>query len=82
MNMIHYGMDYESISILTDGAPSFSLNSILDVIPGQNFDTDEFISDTILSKYYTISNFARAKFSNKKIQNFPFKYCFSSKTYT
>ena len=34
MNMTLYEMDHESINTLTDGAPSFSLKSLLDVIPG------------------------------------------------
>ena len=64
------GLDDESISFLEESSPLFSLKSLLDEIPGQKFDTDEFISDTILSKYHTIIDLANAKFSNKKIKIF------------
>ena len=64
------GVADETISILAEGAPSFSIKSLLDEIPGQKFDTDEFMTDTILSKYYTISDFSSAKFSNKKFKKF------------
>ena len=70
MSMTLNGMADETISILAEGAPSFSIKSLLDVIPGQKFDTDEFMTDTILSKYYTISDFSNAKFSNKKFKIF------------
>ena len=45
-------------------APSFSIQSLLDQFPGQNFDTDEFLSDTISSKYYTPSEFVQNKLPN------------------
>ena len=62
MIMTLHGMDDESIGII--GAPSFSIKSLLDEISN---DSDQFISDTIYSKYYTIADFSRAKFDNKKI---------------
>ena len=65
MTMTLHGMDNESIGILVEGAPSFSLKSLLDEMPGQKFDTDQFMNDTILSQYYTIADFANAKFPNK-----------------
>ena len=68
--MTLHGMDDESISILAEGTPSFSLRSLLDEMPGQKFDTDQFISNNIHSKYYTIGDFASAKFSNKKFKIF------------
>ena len=51
MTMTLHGMDDESISTLAEGAPSFSIKSLLDEI---SYDTDQFISETITSKYYTI----------------------------
>ena len=50
LSMTLHGMNDESVSILTEGAPSFSLKSLLDDMPGQKFDTDQFINNTILSK--------------------------------
>ena len=35
--------------------PSFTIQSLLDQMPGQNFETDEFMSETISSKYFTPS---------------------------
>ena len=45
--------------------PSFSIQSLLDQLPGQNFNTDEFLSDSIESKYYTPAQFMSQKFSKK-----------------
>ena len=67
MTMTLHGMDDESIGILEKGAPSFSIKSLLDEISN---DSDQFISDTILSKYYTIADFSSAKFDNKKFKIF------------
>ena len=67
MTMALHSMDDESISIPGEGAPSFSIKSLLDQI---SKDSEQFISDTIHSKYYTIADFASAKFYNKKIKHF------------
>ena len=77
MTMTLHGMNDENISTLAEGATSFSIKSLLDEMSGQNFETDQFMNNTIHSKYYTIGDFSNSKFSNKKSQ-----YCFSSKTYT
>ena len=45
--------------------PSFSIQSLLDQLPGQNFSTDDFLSDSIESKYYTPAQFIAEKFSKK-----------------
>ena len=45
-------------------APSFSIQSLLDQFLGQNFDTDEFLSDTISFKYYTPSESVQNKLPN------------------
>ena len=50
--------------------PSFSIQSLIDQIPGQKFDTDEFISDTIESKYYTPAEFISTKLSKKSFTIF------------
>ena len=60
--MTIHGKNDDEIETLNKG-PSFSLKSIIDKIPGQKFTTDEFLSDTIKSKYYTAGEFLAAKFS-------------------
>ena len=60
------GFNDETTTSIVATAPSFSIKSLLDQIPGQSFDTDQFLSDTILSKYYSIGEFASAKFSKQK----------------
>ena len=65
MNLTIHGFKDDIISPLVQKAPSFSIKSLLDKIPGQNFQTDEFMSNTILSKYYTIGELISAKFADK-----------------
>ena len=50
--------------------PSFSIKSLLDKLPGQKFSTDEFLSDSITSKYYTAGEFINANFSKNKFSIF------------
>ena len=35
-----------------ESMPNFTIQSLLDKMPGQNFETDEFMSETISSKYF------------------------------
>ena len=51
-----HGFDEDSTELLKD-VPSFSIQTLLDQLPGQKFDTDEFVSDSIESKYYTPAKF-------------------------
>ena len=60
------GFNDEITISFVEKAPSFSIKSLLDQMPGQTFDTDQLLSDTISSKYYTIGEFAAAKFSKQK----------------
>ena len=46
--------------------PSFTIKSLLDQMPGQNFETDEFMSETITSKYFTPSEFLEQKLPPNK----------------
>ena len=48
-------------SNLINSTPSFTIQSLLDQMPGQNFETDEFMSESISSKYYTPSEFLGSK---------------------
>ena len=58
------GLSDNSINQLTN-LPSFTIQSLLDQLPGQNFSTDDFLSDSIESKYYTPAQFINEKFSKK-----------------
>ena len=42
-------------SDIVQGIPSFTIQSLLDEMPGQNYETDEFMSEIITSKYFTPS---------------------------
>ena len=41
--------------------PSFTIQSLLDQMPGQKFESDEFLSNSISSKYYKPSEFLECK---------------------
>ena len=58
--MTFHGKSDSEIDSLNKG-PSFSLKSLLDKLPGQNFSKDEFLNDTIKSKYYTVGDFLAAR---------------------
>ena len=45
---------------------SFSIQTLMDQLPGDHFDTNEFLSDSITSKYYTPAEFLREKFPKNK----------------
>ena len=60
------GSSEENIESL-DKVPSFTLQSLLDDIPGQKFNnTDEFLSDSIKSRYYNPGEFVHHKFPQNK----------------
>ena len=46
--------------------PSFTIQSLLDQMPGQNFETDDFMGETITSKYFTPSEFLASKLPPNK----------------
>ena len=58
------GLTTENADSLSN-LPSFTIQSLLDQLPGQNFSTDDFLSDSIESKYYTPAQFIAEKFSKK-----------------
>ncbi len=66
MNLLNQDSDDVLIDNLEVNSPSFSIRSLLDKMP----ETDQFMSDTILSKYYTICEFASSKFSKQKFSIF------------
>ena len=59
-----HGFDENSAEFLKN-VPSFSIQTLLDQLPGQKFDTDEFVSDSIESKYYTPAKFISKKLSKR-----------------
>ena len=65
MKLTSRGFSDENIDFVVNKCPSFSIKRLLDQMTGQKIDTDQFMSNTILSKYYTTSDFLSAKFSNK-----------------
>ena len=50
-------LENENNSTLINCKPSFSIQSLLDEMPGQNFETDEFMNESIYSKFYKPSEF-------------------------
>ena len=62
-------LDKKSAEFLKN-VPSFSIQTLIDKLPGQKFDTDEFISDTVESKYHTPAQFIAEKFSKKSFKMF------------
>ena len=58
------GITSESAEFVSN-LPSFSIQSLLDQLPGQNFNSDDFLSDTIESKYYTPAQFLAQKIPKK-----------------
>ena len=63
------GIDKKSADFLKN-VPSFSIQTLIDKLPGQKFDTDEFISDGIESKYHTPAQFISEKLSKKSFTMF------------
>ena len=61
-NAIRHGFRNNFNEILTD-LPGFTIQSLLDKMPSQKFSTDEFLSSSINSKYYSPTDFIDAKFS-------------------
>jgi len=55
----------DSYSDVLAALPGFSIQSLLDQMPAQKFNTDEFLSYSINSKYYSPTDFIDAKFSKK-----------------
>ena len=50
-----------NIDLNSVNKPSFTIQSLLDQMPGQKFESDEFLSDSISSKYYRPSEFLECK---------------------
>ena len=47
--------------------PKFDIKSLIDSLPGEHFEKDDFISDTIVSRYYTPMEFVKEKFNKKDL---------------
>ena len=59
-------LELENKTKLLNSTPSFTIQSLLDEMPGQNFETDEFMSETITSRYFTPAEFLQAKIPKSK----------------
>ena len=57
MKLAYHGLSDECIDFLMDKCLSFSIKSLLDEMLGQKINTYQFMSNSILSKYYTTSDF-------------------------
>ena len=60
-----FGFNDETTDFLKN-VPKFSIQSLIDKLPGEHFDTNDFLSDSITSKYYTPVEFIREKFPKNK----------------
>ena len=47
--------------------PSFNLKTLIDSLPGENFSKDDFIFNTITSKYYSPIEFKQEKFRKRQL---------------
>ena len=63
-NMARHGFS-DNFKDTLSNLPSFTIQSLLDKMPGQSFSTDDFFSSSIDSKYYTPSDFIDSRFSVK-----------------
>ena len=59
------GFDDATTQLLKN-IPSFNIKTLLDSLPGENFDKDDFTSNTISSKYYTPIEFKQQRFNKKQ----------------
>ena len=59
-------LELENKTKLLNSTPSFTIQSLLDEMPGQNFETDEFMGETITSKYFTPAELLQAKLPKNK----------------
>jgi hypothetical protein len=60
-----FGFDDETSDFLKN-VPKFKIQSLIDQLPGDHFDTSDFLSDSITSKYYTPLEFIREKLPKNK----------------
>ena len=60
------GLDKTSTEFIKN-TPSFNIKTLLDSLPGENFDKDDFVSNTISSKYYSPTEFKQTKFNKKHL---------------
>ena len=60
------GLDDSSIEFLKN-VPSFNIKTLLDSLPGENFEKDDFVTNTISSKYYSPIELRQTKFNRKHL---------------
>ena len=59
-------LEMENKANLLNSTPSFTIQSLLDEMPGQNFETNDFLAENISSKYFTPAEFLECKFPPNK----------------
>ena len=64
LNAIRHGF-MDNYSEVLAALPCFTIQSLLDQMPAQKFNTDEFLSHSINSRYYSPTDLIDAKFSKK-----------------
>ena len=64
MHLSLHGLCEKEQEFLKD-LPNFDIKTLIDSLPGENFSKDDFISDTILSKYYSPFEFKIKKINKK-----------------
>ena len=70
MKLTNHGLSDESIDFVVGKCTSFTIKSLLDQMPCQQIDTDQFMSNTILSKYYTTDDFVFLKSSRFRLDKY------------
>ena len=60
------GLNSSNLDFLKN-IPSFNIKTLIDSLPGENFSKDDFISNTITSKYYSPIEFRQAKFRKRQL---------------
>ena len=59
-------LEMENKANLLNSTPSFTIQSLLDEMPGQNFETNDFMGENMSSKYFIPAEFLECKFPPNK----------------
>ena len=60
-------LEMENKANLLNSTPCFTIHFLLDEMPGQNFETNDFMGENISSKYFTPAEFLECKFPPNKL---------------
>ena len=70
IKLTNHGLSEENIDFVTEKCPSFSIKTLLDQMPGQKIDTDQFMSNTIHLNITLLVIFCLLNFQTKKFLYF------------